>query len=314
LFSRTALLSLRVTDTLWSASSRADVDAPTAIHALSPQTLIVATDSGAVHLYDLRVPYSRVSARPEQTHYPHDDYVSSLTPLPPSEATTSGFSKQWVTTGGTTLAVTDLRKGVMTRSEDQAEELVSSVYIGGLPSTGTSVGEKVIVGGAGGVLTLWEKGVWDDQDERIYVDWQSGGGEALESLALVPDELGKGKMIAVGQADGRIAFVQIGQNKVVSRISHDEVDGAIGLGFDVEGRMVSGGGNVVKVWHDADGDANGSGKRMMDSDSGDDDSDEDSGRDKSDEEEGGKRRKKRKRSKGKDRSGGQHIMAFKDLD
>ncbi|KAL1961546.1 hypothetical protein VTN77DRAFT_1608 [Rasamsonia byssochlamydoides] len=296
--------------------SISDVDAPTVIHALSPQTLILATDSSALHLYDLRIPYSTVSARPEQTHYPHDDYVSSLTPLPPSETSTSGFSKQWVTTGGTTLAVTDLRKGVISRSEDQEEELISSVYIGGLPSSGTSVGAKVIVGGGGGVLTLWEKGVWDDQDERIYVDRKAGGGEALESLILVPDELGKGKMIAVGQADGQIAFVRIGPNKVVARVSHDEVEGVIGLGFDVEGRMVSGGGQVVKVWHEAEGDANGAlGKRMMDSDSGDDDSDNDSDEDDSDEEkEGRKRRKKRKRVKGKDRSGGQQVMAFKDLD
>lgn len=302
--------------TLYPSSLASQVDAPTVIHALSPQTLILATDSSAVHLYDLRVAYSPVSARPEQTHYPHDDYVSSLTPIPPSETSTSGFSKQWVTTGGTTLAVTDLRKGVLARSEDQEEELISSVYIGGLPSSSTSVGEKIIVGGSSGVLTLWEKGVWDDQDERIYVDRNVGGGEALESLTLVPDELGKGKMIAVGQADGRIAFVKIGQNKVVSRVSHDEMEGVIGLGFDVEGRMVSGGGQVVKVWHEADGDANGGlGKHMMDSDSGDDVSSDDSSEDDEEEEkESGKRRKKRKRSKGKDRSGGQHIMAFKDLD
>lgn len=294
--------------TLFACSSSSDIDAPAIIHALSPQTLILATDSSAVHLYDLRKPFSPVSARPEQTHHPHDDYVSSLTPLPPSETSTSGFSKQWVTTGGTTLAVTDLRKGVIARSEDQEEELISSVYIGGLPSSGTSVGEKIIVGSGSGVLTLWEKGVWDDQDERIYV----ARGEALESLTLVPDELGKGKMIAVGQADGRISFVQIGSNKVVSRVSHDEVEGVVSLGFDVEGRMVSGGGQVVKVWHEADGDVNGApGKRMMDSDS--DDSNDDSDEDDSDEE-GKKRRKKRKRFKGKDRSGGQHVMAFKDLD
>lgn len=218
--------------------------------------------------------------------------------------------------------MTDLRKGVINRSEDQEEELISSAYVGGLPSTGTSVGEKIVVGGAGGVLTLWEKGVWDDQDERIYVDRGPGGGEALDTLAVAPDELGMGKIVAVGQADGRISFVKIGPNKVVSRVVHDEVEGVMGLGFDVEGRLISGGGQVVKVWHEADlsGTPNGvngsSGKHMMGSDSDDeDDSDaeKDSG-DSDDEKEGKKRRKKRKRVKGKDRSGAHHVIAFTDLD
>ncbi|KAE8354891.1 WD repeat-containing protein jip5, partial [Aspergillus coremiiformis] len=293
------------------------VDAPTVIHALSPQTLLLATDSSALHLYDLRLPFSRVSARPQQTHHPHDDYISSLTPLPASDASTSGFSKQWVSTGGTTLAVTDLRRGVLVRSEDQEEELVSSVYVGGLPSTGTSRGEKVIVGGSGGVLTLWEKGAWDDQDERIYIQRDAGEGESLETLAVVPDELGRGKMVAVGLGSGGIRFVRIGPNKVASEVVHDETEGVIGLGFDVEGRMVSGGGQVVKVWHEAveSGIANGdsAGEKHMLGDSDDSDNDDNSNNSDGESRQADKLRRKRKKGKGKDRSGGQHVMAFYDL-
>ncbi|CRG90175.1 WD repeat-containing protein jip5 [Talaromyces islandicus] len=298
--------------------TRVENDYPCTIHALSPQNLLLGTDSGALHVYDLRIPYSPVSARPEQTYHPHDDYISSLTPLPPSETSTSGFSKQWITTGGTTLAATDLRKGVIARSEDQGEELVSSVYIGGLPSSGTSVGEKIIVGSGTGVLTLWEKGVWDDQDERIYVGRSAGEGEALESLTVVPDELGYGKMIAVGQYDGQIALVRIGSNKVVSRIQHDELEGVTALGFDVEGRMISGGGQIVKVWHEEEGATNGVlGKHMM-GDSEDDDDDDDSDgegqdSDDSDKEKENKQRKKRKRTKVKG-GNSQHVMAFTDMD
>lgn len=290
------------------------VDAPTILQALSPQTLLVATDSSALHLYDLRVPYSAVSARPEQSHHPHDDYVSSLTPLPPSDTSTSGFSKQWVTTGGTTLAVTDLRRGVMMRSEDQEEELISSAYIGGLPSSGSSRGEKVVVGGSSGVLTLWEKGAWDDQDERIYVDRGPDGGETLETLAVVPDDLGKGKMIAVGVGNGLVKFVRIGANKVVSSVMHDETEGVVGLGFDVEGRMVSGGGQVVKVWHESMDDVHSGDKHMMESD---DDSDSNNGKDSDSEAEsqqGDKSRRKRKKGKGKDRKGGRDIIALDNLD
>lgn len=291
------------------------IDSPTVIHALSPQTLLLATDSSALHLYDLRIPYSRVSARPEQSHHPHDDYISSLTALPPSDTSTSGFSKQWVTTGGTTLAVTDLRRGVLVRSEDQGEELISSAYMGGLPSSGSSRGEKVIVGGASGILTLWEKGAWDDQDERVYVERDAGGGESIETMCVAPDVLRKGKLVAAGLGNGLVKFVRIGPNKVVSEVVHDETEGVVGLGFDVDGRMVSGGGQIVKVWHEAIGDENGTGlaggKHILGSDS---DSDDDSDNSDRQDGQGAKDRKKRKRVKGKDRSGGQHVMAFHDLD
>ncbi|KAL3494881.1 WD repeat-containing protein jip5 [Aspergillus germanicus] len=298
------------------ATKKAPIDPPTVVHALSPQTLLLATDSGRLHLYDLRVPYSKVTARPEQTHRPHDDYISSLIPLPPSDTSTSGFSKQWVTTGGTTLAVTDLRRGVLVRSENQEEELISSTFIGGLSAGGTSRGEKVVVGGTNGVLTLWERGAWDDQDERIYVERGEGGVESIETLSVVPDELGKGKMIAVGLGSGRVKFVKMGMNKVVSELTHDETEGVIGLGFDVEGRMVSGGGQVVKVWHETAesmgsfGEFSGD-KRMYggSDDSDDDDSDNESRKPQSD-----NSQRKRKKQKGKDRGKEREVMGFADLD
>ncbi|KAL3469777.1 WD repeat-containing protein jip5 [Aspergillus californicus] len=293
------------------------VDAPTVVHALSPQTLLLATDSSALHLYDLRVPYSKVTARPEQTHRPHDDYISSLTPLPPSDTSTSGFSKQWVTTGGTTLAVTDLRRGVLMRSEDQEEELISSTFITGLSSGGSSRGEKVVVGGTSGVMTLWEKGAWDDQDERIHVERGAGGGESLETLTVVPDELGKGSMIAVGLGNGKVKLVRMGPNKVVSEFTHDETEGVIGLGFDVEGRMVSGGGQIVKVWNEVagamggDGDFSG-GKREFGGDS--DDSDDDSDNSDRETKPSDDSRRKKKKQKGKDRGKRREVMAFDDMD
>ncbi|KAH7308325.1 WD repeat-containing protein jip5 [Rhexocercosporidium sp. MPI-PUGE-AT-0058] len=235
-------------------------DPPTLIHALSPQTLLLATDSAALHLYDLRIP-SSLSSKPSQTHHPHDDYIS-----------TSGFSKQWVTTGGTTLAVTDLRRGVLVKSEDQEEELLSSVYVGGLPSRpGRSKGEKVLVGSGSGVLTLWERGVWDDQDERIIVDGRRGGVESLDALVLMPEGVGDGgKNVMVGVGDGTIRIVKLGPNKVVAELRHDEIESVVGLGFDIGGRLVSGGGSIIKVWSE---------KMSLDDENEESDSDEDEGED-----------------------------------
>lgn len=310
------------------SASPGKTEGPTIIHALSPQTLLLATDSGALHLYDLRDPAPTlpldqpktafINPRPAQTHYPHTDDISSLTPLPPSSSSTSGYSKQWLTTGGTTLALTDLRRGVLVKSEDQEELLLSSLYITGLPakkSTGSS-GEKALVGGADGVITLWEKGQWDDQDERINV---SREGETLDVMAVIPDGVGGfGKKVAVGLGDGKVRFVRLGMNKVVSEVQHDEVEGVVQLGFDVGGRMISGGGQVVKVWQEhIEGEDDEeeevedevAAKRGADSDDG---SDEDKGDSSEEEEKPRKRRKKRKRGKGPAAAGS--GLSFAGLD
>lgn len=300
-------------------------DPPSLLHCLSPQTLLLATDSSALHLYDIRTSHPLLAPKPNQTHHPHDDYISSLTPLPPSTASTSGFSKQWVSTGGTTLAVTDLRRGVLVRSEDQEEELLSSLFVGGLPARGSSRGEKVLVGGGSGVLTLWERGAWDDQDERIVIDRGAGGGESLDALASVPEEAGMGvNYIGVGLGDGRLSILKLGPNKVVAELRHHEAEAVVALGFDVGGRMISGGGQTVKVWHakipgvedeeEEEEETKVLSKRAKGT-SNDDDSDEDyDEEDSSEDEKKKKRRKRRKRNKGENKSGRKGITAFKGLD
>ena len=300
-----------------------NIDAPTLLHALTPQTLLLATDSAALHIYDLREKSADIGTKPAQTHHPHEDYISSISPLPASDASTSGFPKQWASTGGSTLAITDLRRGVLVKSEDQEEELTSSLFVSGLKKGGTSKGEKLLVGGADGVVTLWERGVWDDQDERIVLD---KGGHAVESMVSVPEGVGgtgfqgQQKVVAAGLEDGRIRFVKLGMNKVMQHmdIKHDDIEGVVALDFDAAGRMISGGGAIVKVWHEARGEPggarNGVAKRQRDSD----ESDEEEVDGSSDEEEvvvvEKTKRRKRKRGKGKDRSGGTQVMGFRGLD
>lgn len=306
-----------------------DEDPATVVHALSPQTLLLATDSGALHLYDLRDPAPSVPVgegksaftrgKPSATHHPHTDFISSLCPLPPSATSTSGFSKQWITTGGTTLALTDVRRGVLVQSEDQEELLLSSRYVTGLParkSSGSS-GEKALVGGGDGVITLWEKGQWDDQDERITVSKEK---ETLDCITEIPQGYGgHGKKVAVGLGDGKIRFVRLGQNRVVGEVQHDEIEGVVGLDFDVGGRMISGGGSVVKVWTETvEGEAETEedeeqralkrGAAGSDEDSDEDDEDE---ADSSDEEvQEGKRPKKRKKGP----AAGKGSFSFAGLD
>lgn len=293
------------------------IDPPILLHTLTPQTLLLATDSSALHLYDLRANSTVPSSKPQQTHHPHDDYVTSLTPLPPTDTSTSGTSKQWVCTGGTTVAVTDLRRGVLVKSEDQGEELLSSAIVDG----------KLVVGGEKGGLRLWQVGVWDDNEETVTV----GKGASADVLAMVPEDVGKGRMLAVGMDDGVVRFVGMGRKsaKVLGfEVRHDDVEGVLGLGLEVGGRMCSGGGAVVKVWEESLASGGGVGAEEeeeeeediavrgklgngSDSDEGEDD---DGDGDVSSGEEKPRKRKKRKRNKGKSNGEAQHVTAFKGMD
>ncbi|KAJ9653905.1 WD repeat-containing protein jip5 [Neophaeococcomyces mojaviensis] len=324
-----------------------EIDAPTVVCEVTPMHLVVATDSGAVYLFDVKQNQKQaegqkysLAAHPAKTERPHgDEHVNALVPLPPSESSTSGFPKQFVTVGGSMLAVTDLRKGVVATSEDQEMELINCLILSGLKKGGTSVGEKVLVGQSDGILSLWERGVWGDLDERIIVDRE---GASIDALCEIPREFLPGggrlkmneKVVACGLDDGRIRFVRVGRNGLMQDwdAKHDEIEGVTSLAFDVAGnRLISGGGQTVKIWTKAQianiaGSINGLGKRERDdsddndewedAEDDDDDGEEqekemaqygDSDEEDSEEERDRTKRKKRKRNKGKDKSGGKAL-------
>lgn len=132
----------------------------------------------------------------------------------------------------------------MLKVEDLGEELLSSVVVG----DGT-----VIVGGERGVLRIWKDGLLGKESGRVVVE----RGETLDVLARAPAGTGKGKRegetVVVGLGDGRVKVVNVQQRKVIGEVRHDEIEGVLGLGFEIDGRMISGGGPTVKVWEESIG-------------------------------------------------------------
>jgi hypothetical protein len=198
----------------------------------------------------------------------------------------------------------------------------------------------VAVGTGSGVLTLWDKGVWDDQQDRVIVD---RGGESLDCIVQIPDEVGQGKKVAIGLGDGSLRIVDLMKREVVGSYRHDDLEAVVAVGFDCQGRMISGGGQTVKIWDRPAALGTGSDDDDVDvesDDSDDSDSDtsegaqdaasskrksnekpqanKDSDSDDSDSDDGQKRKKKRKKGKGGKVElgprGAHGILKFQGLD
>ena len=182
------------------------------------------------------------------------------------------------------------------------------------------------MGSEKGLLRVWEVGKWDGEPERINVGGRDG--EGADILCTMPEELSSRldmpeRAILAGMGDGSINIVRLGKGKgkVVGDIRHHEVEPVGGLDFEAGGRLVSGGGDVVKVWEQAttcgaqDEDLRGpiEGEDEDIGEEADDSGDEeDSSCD--EEEKQKKRKKRRKRGKAKAKNTGKGIMGFRGMD
>ncbi|KAI5818056.1 WD40-repeat-containing domain protein [Pyronema omphalodes] len=324
-------------------------DAASVLLPLSAQHLLLGTDEGNIHLFDLRTPSTLPAKANASWMNVHDDHISSLLALPATAASTTGFSRTFISTGDTTLSSFDVRKPgkALARSEPQEDEILCSSFTAHAPSRNTGGSEKVLTGTSSGVVTTWNKGFWEDHQERIPLSRKTG--DSIDSIITLPEDFeitgaGYGTFFAAGSGDGKVRIVKMGGNKVVATLAHamsaDEAriaaggklkkgdllegleEGVSALSVDCDGRIVSGGGLVVKIWSEKEaqeGEEEKEGKKRKGDDSDDDSDDDDSDveGESSDDEKERKKRKKRKRTggKGKAKSAGvKNVHSFAGLD
>jgi hypothetical protein len=218
------------------------------------------------------------------------------------------------------------------------------------PSRQTGGSEKIVTGTSSGVVTTWNKGFWEDHQERIPLSRSTG--DSIDALLALPqgfevEGAGWGTFFAAGSGDGKVRIVKMGGNKTVATLTHaysaDEArrmaggrvkagdytegleEGVSALAIDCEGRIVSGGGTVVKIWtpreaQDEEEAEVPEKKKRKELDSNDDDPEESDSEvegESSDDEKERKKRKKKKRKggKGKAKSAGvRNVNSFTGLD
>ncbi|KAL2890510.1 WD repeat-containing protein JIP5 [Ceratocystis lukuohia] len=221
-------------------------DDPSMLLVLNPSTIIASLDSAWVRQFDLENPEKSLGSL-----QPHEDFVTGMISLPPSKTSTSGVSKQWASTGQMTVSISDMHKGVVDESGEQDEMLICISYIPNMRARKASKTTGILVTGSdNGILKTWDPSDLEKPVHKIKVK----EGESLECMVPLPESLGMGDKVACGFGDGIIRVVDLRTRKVVEdmTMSHDALSGepVIALAVDCYGRLISGGGQIVKVWED----------------------------------------------------------------
>ncbi|KAK9467506.1 WD40-repeat-containing domain protein [Lipomyces arxii] len=282
-----------------TAKNTTDLDSEPSALAITKNNILVGTESGSLQVFD-----PRIATAVSKFENLHDDYVTSVTHLAQYQNT-----NQFITTGSTTVTRVDIRKGKLSTSEDQEDEILSScisypAYFeydntrhGGI-SPNKRVPVTAVMGMSTGVLTFWTKSNWEDQQSRAILS-----DESLDCVMEYPDE-----RVVVAGADGFVRLVDVRKRKTALELNHGGEDGVVDLAVDASGRIISGGGTTVKIWT-VDGTSNieevvvddmdTDNRDSSASDAGSDDSDDSDDEDKKKKKK--RKIKKRKRGKAKNR-------------
>lgn len=183
--------------------------------------IIVGDDDANVSVYDQRTM--------KRVHYyenVHEESISCVVDLPHK-------NKYHLMTGGsTTVAHIDVRKGVVTQSEDQEDEVMS----------GCCASEKLSVFGMSeGVLTVWNNDYLVDQQQRIKF-----GDGSVDCLIAGEED----NEVYAGGADGIVKKFDVKASKIDKSIQwvHNEEDDVVMLDFDHQYRLVTASMDRLKLW------------------------------------------------------------------
>lgn len=213
-------------------------------HSSTHPFLLSGTENGDVLVFDS----SRLSSDKLRfdVRRAHDDAVTCILPMP----TVSAY--HYLCLGSTTLSHIDIRKGVISQSDDQEDELLSMCYSNECIDSHNN--DCVLVGHGEGILSIWKKSKnnFTDQLSRIKVN-KNASIEAV--LPTMSDDDDNNDCVWCGDSDGLLHRVNFKKGKTVETRMHSAASGKLGvtdevtmLDLDYQYSLISAGMDSLKIW------------------------------------------------------------------
>lgn len=238
-------------------------------HSTTHPFLLSGTEDGHVLVYDSsNLSSNKLKFKVNQVH---DDAINQILTMPQSPY-------HYLTLGSTTLSHIDIRKGIITQSDDQEDELLAMSYTTDELSEGK--GDTVLVGHGEGLVTIWKnsKNKLMDQLSRIKINKQASIDAIIPTMNNDSEEMAQS--VWCGDSDGLLHRINYKRGKIVETRVHSaswksDLDEVGILDIDYEYRLISAGMERLKIWSNKEvDDVEDEGNE---DESGDHDSDDDPG-------------------------------------
>lgn len=196
----------------------------------------------------------------------HDDSINHILPMP------SVSAYHYLTLGSTTLSHIDIRKGIITQSDDQEDELLSMCFAS--DHVNDNKNDTVLVSHGEGIVTIWKnsKNRLMDQLSRIKVNKDASIDAIIPTMNCDDGEMVDS--VWCGDSEGLLHRINYKKGKVVETRVHSSAGGKYGaadevgiLDIDYDYRLISAGMDSLKIWSNQE--------EVLNSDIDDSDSDSD---------------------------------------
>ncbi|ODQ78415.1 hypothetical protein BABINDRAFT_83516 [Babjeviella inositovora NRRL Y-12698] len=200
------------------------------LHSATEHNFLVAgTEAGDVHVYDSRTLGDKFTVKNV-----HEDAVNYMAQM----SATSSY--HFLSVGSTTLVHFDIRKGVITTSDEQDDEIMSMCF------PDVTDNNTVAAGMGEGVVTMWkkDKNNFRDQLTRVRVSRDN----SIDCMISTMDNEDEGDAIWAGCSDGILHKVDVRRGKLTECRVHGLDDEILAVDLDHDYRLISAGMENIKIW------------------------------------------------------------------
>lgn len=213
-------------------------------HSVTHPFLLSGKEDGHVLVYDsANLNSNKLKFKVESAH---DDSINHILAMPAVSA------YHYLTLGSTTLAHIDIRKGIITQSDDQEDELLAMCF----PSDEVSQSnDTVLVSHGEGLITIWKnsKNKLMDQLSRVKVNKSASIDTIISTMNADNEDMANS--VWCGDSEGLLHRINYKRGRVVETRLHSVAKGKHGavdevgiLDIDFDYRLVSAGMDTLKIW------------------------------------------------------------------